>query len=225
MNSPEVTLKKALPQQSKALPTAVPLADLLTGGSEGAVPVKRKKGAAAQEWDAIVKAKDNATNSFSRSPRVDNTSREQALAGNGPSSSPMKKGWAMNQSAPADASQGWARRQPSKKTNGGGLVKSRPAISVIPLPDESDRSRTPIHPVSFLGKMSRNNAFGEDKSESELKTNIGNASSESRQIFTGCSFLLLGDASCDSVSSALQQAGGMVLTEGNPDYYIVRFVG
>ncbi|CAG8750712.1 1453_t:CDS:1, partial [Acaulospora colombiana] len=228
INSPDAAMKKDLPaQKAKAMPAALPLADLLTDGVDGAVPVKRKKGAAAQEWESIVKMKSNI--SSGRQSQADGLSREQGQNDSGPTSSPMKKGWEMTQSPHVGAGQGWARRQPSKKSNGTGeLSKSRATISAVPLPDEVDQKRTSKHTISFLGKISRNNAFAEDKPEgsnAEPTKNPGSANLDPRQIFTGCTFLLLGDASCDSVSLALQQAGGTVIMEGSPNYYVVRFVG
>ncbi|PVG04108.1 hypothetical protein CPB86DRAFT_778348 [Serendipita vermifera] len=228
INTPDVTMKKDLPpQKGKALPTTLPLADLLTDNLDGAAPVKRKKDAAAQEWEAIVKMKNS--NSSGHQSQVDKASREQGQDESGPTSSPMKKSWGMNQPNPVGAGQGWARRQPSKRSNGTGeLSKGRATISAVPLPDEVDRQRTSNPAVSFLGKISRNNAFGEDKSEGNKGEPIKNTkvpNLDSRQIFTGSTFLLLGDASCNSVSSALQQAGGVIIMEGAPDYYIVRFVG
>ncbi|KAG8774931.1 hypothetical protein FRC16_004971, partial [Serendipita sp. 398] len=64
-------------------------------------------------------------------------------------------------------------------------------------------------------------------SDSPMKKNwvFNSFDDKPKSVFSGLSFRAIGDAACDNVFTAITHASGTILTDGLPDYYIVRLVG
>jgi hypothetical protein len=232
MNSPEVLVNPLPAATSRSLPPPLPLASLLVDGGDSALPVKRKKDAAGKQWDSIIKRHTvTAANRSIHNASMD--SSHMHIDGESypsESASPMKKAWDAGTSAIPTAA-GWSRRSPVKKStavsssnNASGISKK---ISAIKLPPDS--VETSKH-STFLGKFKRTAAFDEVErpQQSEAVTPIDTPTEPTPRrpkIFTGLDFILLGEAECEIVTGALEQAGGRVLTNGSPDFFIVRLVG
>jgi hypothetical protein len=226
MNSPEVFVNPLPAATSRNLPPPLPLASLLVDAGNSALPVKRKKDAAGKQWDSIINRHTfTAANKSIHNASMD--SSHMHIDGESypsESASPMKKAWDTSASA-IPAAPGWSRRSPVKKsTIASGVAKKK--ISAIKLPP--DPTETPKQ-STFLGKFKRTAAFDqvERPQQSEPVTPIDTPTEPTSRpkIFTGLDFILLGEAECDVVTGALEQAGGRILTEGSPDYFIVRLVG
>lgn len=232
MQSPEV-FTTALPPQPPKLPPPVPLASLLCDPGDSIVQVKRKKGAGIKEWETIV-GRQGYTVVNGEMRNVGSSSYSMELDesfGQSSSSSPMKKKWALNNNEPPLMAKGWSRRSPSKRQAFGtsNLSSSPKKPLAIRLPSDADNAEPgPDSAVSFLGKMSRTSAFDDEIRQRDPRPSAVAEPSKSqapKQVLEGLMVSLLGDASCNAVSKAVTEAGGKILKEGVPNYYIVRLVG
>lgn len=232
MNSPEVSIKPLPVEDIKhALPPAVPLASLLANTDDSALPVKRKKGAAGQQWNSIVNRYSASNGSSSMQPSME--SNQMYIDGNESTkefTSPMKKAWGPR--GEGTSAPGWSRRSPVKKGVPSSVNSNIPGfpktISAIKLPSDmlersKQRPASTLLQNSFLGKLKRAAAFDEPQTplESEPPTPVD---APSRQIFAGLTFMLFGGAACDAVRGALEREGGRILANGVPDYFIARLV-
>ena len=230
MNSPEVFVNPLPVTNSRGLPPPLPLASLLVDTSDSTLPVKRKKDAAGKQWDSIIKRHTvTATNKSIHNASIDSSHMHiDSESYPSESASPMKKAWDTGTSV-IPAAPGWSR-SPVKKSalassnnNISGVSKK---ISAIRLPPDSAETSKQ---GSFLDKFKRTAAFDEVEKpqQSEIPTPAGTLTEPipRPKIFSGLNFILLGEAECEVVTSALEQSGGRVLTGGSPDYFIVRLVG
>jgi hypothetical protein len=231
MESPEV-LTTSLPPQRPNLPPPVPLASLLSDTGDNITKVKHKKDAGMKEWESIVKRQGFAVvNGEMRNMGPSSYSMELDESFGQSSSSPLKKAWAPNSLEPPIMAKGWSRRSPVKKQTTSGMNEgsSSPRKPLaIRLPSDTDIADAgPESARSFLGKMSRTAAFDDPRSDNSRvadasKSATGDAPT---QILSGMTVSLLGDASCNAVTDVILGAGGRILRDGIPDYYIVRLVG
>jgi len=231
MNSPEVFVKPLPVTNSRRLPPPLPLASLLVDTSDSTLPVKRKKDAAGKQWDSIIKRHTvTGTNRSIHNASMDSIHMHiDSESYPSETASPMKKAWETGTSAIL-AAPGWSRRSPVKKSaltsannNISGVSKKISAIKLPPDPAETSKQG------SFLDKFKRTAAFDEaekpQQSETSTPTDSLTEPISRPKIFASLNFILLGEAECEVVTSALEQSGGRVLNSGSPDYFIVRLVG
>jgi hypothetical protein len=184
-----------------------------------------------KEWESIVKRQGFAVvNGEMRNMGSSSYSMEQDESLGHSSTSPLKKAWAPNNLEPPMMAKGWSRRSPVKKQTTFGMNQgssSRKPLA-IRLPSDADTAEAgPESARSFLGKMSRTAAFDYPRPENPRAGDVSKPATDDAptQILSGMTVSLLGDASCEAVTKAILGAGGRILRNGVPDYYIVRLVG
>ncbi|KAG8820468.1 hypothetical protein FRC19_008862, partial [Serendipita sp. 401] len=224
MVSPSLSRSSLSPEPGPStLPKIVPLSGLLSAAQDSVAPARRMKHAATREWEAIMKPRGYGSQSQQLSKSMD-------IGDVGPSSdSPMKKNWVFNSFDGQTAPPGFSRRSPVKKTakkNMGDLSLGSEAISAVRLLPEDDlpvsRPATTLASNTFLGKFSKVTAFSHGASDAGT---VRPVKDKPKSVFSGLSFRAIGDAACDNVFTAITHASGTILTDGLPDYYIVRLVG
>lgn len=168
-----------------ALPPPIPVQSLLSDGREVPIIPKRVKGAEAQEWHAIIRAKGfdvvgGRMRQIEAPPTMSSMSRQGTLVVSAglatparTNSSPMKTSWDLDRS-PRTSTPGWGRRGPSGKVSAlspaarglGRASSSSKRISALPLDrpprDHATSTRGQAEKadgISFLGRMNRSSAF------------------------------------------------------------------
>ncbi|KAG8791482.1 hypothetical protein FRC17_008747 [Serendipita sp. 399] len=225
MVSPPIS-RLSLPDDAgpSTLPQAVPLSSLLSGPPDSIAPAKRIKHAATREWEAIMKPRGYVNQKQQSSQGMDLDRHESTT-----SSSPMKKSWVSGSFDGLTAPPGFSRRSPVKKAAMKNVTEpslgSKAVSAVRLLPEDDAPSSRPTGnaaPDTFLGKFSKATAFSSE--ESSVKT-AQIAKDNSKSVFSGLTFRVLGDAVCDNVFTAITQSSGTIRQIGSPDFYIVRLVG
>jgi len=224
MNSPEVFVKPLPVATRGELPPALPLAGLLIDTGDSALPVKRRKSAAGKQWDSIIKRHAVTGSNRSTQDGCVDSIRMSVDSESYPSetTSPMKKAWCTSTAA-TPATTGWSRRSAVKKgaaTSESSGTSGTKKILAVKLPPDSVEPQ--LSQSSFLGKFKRTTAFDEMVKPKDNAVASALEPTPHSRIFSGLNFIALGDAACEAVTGALEQAGARVLTSGSPNYYIVR---
>jgi len=112
---------------------------------------------------------------------------------------------------------------------GGSLISSfRRANSFAPLPDGTSAPRQPFRRTSTLGALPLPRGDTADAGADAGPASSTTAVSCCPLLFAGLKFLVLGEAKCPNVRTAIEGSGGVMVSEGvaddTVDYVLVRLV-